>query len=86
MDVGVRELKAHLSEHLARVADGETVVVTDRGRPVARIVPFDTGGVVGRGIAEGWIEAPRRVGLDEVKRHKSTASAIEVLGDDRGDR
>ena len=33
------EIKARLSEYLARVRGGEEVVVTDRGRPVARIVP-----------------------------------------------
>jgi prevent-host-death family protein len=37
--VGVRELKAHLSAYLRRVKAGETVVITDRGMPLARIVP-----------------------------------------------
>jgi prevent-host-death family protein len=37
--VGVRELKAHLSAHLARVKSGQTIVVTERGRPVAKLVP-----------------------------------------------
>jgi prevent-host-death family protein len=36
---GVSELKAKLSEYLARVKAGEEVVVTERGRPVARLVP-----------------------------------------------
>ena len=40
MSVGVRELKAHLSQYLDRVRAGETVVVTDRGKPVARIEPI----------------------------------------------
>ena len=35
----VSELKARLSEYLGQVRSGEEVVVTDRGRPVARIVP-----------------------------------------------
>jgi prevent-host-death family protein len=35
----VSELKAGLSAYLARVKAGEEVVVTDRGTPVARIVP-----------------------------------------------
>lgn len=34
---GIAELKAKLSEYLAFVRDGEEVVVTDRGRPIARI-------------------------------------------------
>ena len=41
--VGIAELKASLSQYLARVKAGETVVVTDHGRPVARLVPMDEG-------------------------------------------
>lgn len=37
--VGVRELKANLSAFLRRVKAGSTIVITDRGRPVGRIVP-----------------------------------------------
>ncbi|MGV7228259.1 MAG: type II toxin-antitoxin system Phd/YefM family antitoxin [Nitrospirales bacterium] len=36
----VSELKATLSEQLARVKAGEEVVVTERGRPIAKIVPL----------------------------------------------
>lgn len=38
---GVAELKAHLSEYLARVKRGAELVVTERGVPVARLVPLD---------------------------------------------
>ncbi|MGI8926052.1 MAG: type II toxin-antitoxin system Phd/YefM family antitoxin [Tepidiformaceae bacterium] len=41
--VGVREFKAHLSEYLRRVKAGEVVVITDRGRPVGRLIPEATG-------------------------------------------
>lgn len=37
--VGVRELKSRLSEYLRRARDGEHVVVTDRGHPMAVISP-----------------------------------------------
>lgn len=37
--VGIRELKSRLSEYLRRVREGQTVVITDRGQPVGRIVP-----------------------------------------------
>jgi len=36
MNVGIRELKLHLSHYLALVRRGESIVVTDRGNPVAR--------------------------------------------------
>ncbi len=39
--IGVRELRQHASRYLARVAGGETLEVTDRGRPVARLVPVE---------------------------------------------
>jgi prevent-host-death family protein len=38
--IGVRELRQHASRYLARVMQGETLEVTDRGRPVARLVPL----------------------------------------------
>jgi prevent-host-death family protein len=40
----VAELKARLSEFLAAVKRGEDVIVTDRGKPVARITGLGTGG------------------------------------------
>lgn len=38
--VGIRELKEHASAIIRRVAAGESISITDRGRPVARIVPL----------------------------------------------
>jgi prevent-host-death family protein len=37
--VGIREVKNKLSEYLRIVAEGETVLVTDRGRVVAQLAP-----------------------------------------------
>ena len=37
MNVGIRELKRRLSEYITQVRQGETVIVTDRGKPVARL-------------------------------------------------
>ena len=53
--VGVRELKASLSRYLGRVRAGETIVVTDRGRPVARIVPVGIPEDLTRLMAEGRV-------------------------------
>ena len=38
--VGIRELKSRLSEYVDRARAGETLVITDRGRPVAEIRPL----------------------------------------------
>jgi prevent-host-death family protein len=40
MEVSVREIKNRLSEYLRRVQAGEEVVITSRGRPVARLAPL----------------------------------------------
>ncbi|MBI2838543.1 MAG: type II toxin-antitoxin system prevent-host-death family antitoxin [Acidobacteria bacterium] len=42
----VAELKASLSHYLAKVRAGEEVLVTDRGTPIARIVPVPRSGKV----------------------------------------
>lgn len=41
--IGVRELRQHASRYLARVKRGEVIEVTDRGKPIARLVPVATG-------------------------------------------
>lgn len=37
--IGIRELKSKLSECVRDVKHGDTIVVTEHGRPVARLVP-----------------------------------------------
>jgi len=39
--VGIRGLKRRLSHYIRRVKAGETVLITERGRPVGRIFPVD---------------------------------------------
>lgn len=47
-EVGAFKAKTHLSALLEAVAAGEEIVITRRGKPVARLVPIDT------------VDAPRR--------------------------
>ncbi len=39
--VGVRALKGRLSEYLRRAGEGERIVVTDRGEPLAALTPIE---------------------------------------------
>lgn len=41
--VGIKELKDHLSNYIQKVKEGETVIVTDRGKAVAFIAPIGQG-------------------------------------------
>ena len=61
-DVGVGELRQHLSVFLRRVAQGETLRVTDHGHPVALLSPIRTTGddVLDRLEAEGLLVRGRR--------------------------
>ena len=68
MEVGVRDLKASLSRYLGRVKGGETIVVTERGQPIARIVPLGIPEHIAGLMAQGRISwsgrpftPPRRV-------------------------
>ena len=56
LNVGVRELKARLSEYLRHVKAGRTIVITEHGKTVGRIVPAETS-------LEEKLEAMRRAGL-----------------------
>ncbi len=60
--VGVRELRQNLSVYVARVKAGESLEVTEHGRPVARLVPrtADALSPLQRLIAEGRAQAPTR--------------------------
>ncbi len=55
--VGVRELRQRASELLRRVEAGETIEVTDRGRPVALLTPVPDAGPLERLRAAGEVSA-----------------------------
>jgi prevent-host-death family protein len=54
--VGVRELRQRASDLLRLVEQGETVEITDRGRPVALLTPIPEGSPLERMRATGDIE------------------------------
>jgi prevent-host-death family protein len=60
MDVAISELRAHLSDWLARVREGEELVITDRGLPVARVTGIGTTPLLERLIEQGVIARPKR--------------------------
>jgi prevent-host-death family protein len=86
--VGVRELKSRLSAYLRRVRAGETVLITDRGQPVGRIVPVSQ-------PLEDRLEAMAQAGLilwnggkweamAPVARTRGERTVSELLVEDRG--
>ena len=63
--VGVKVLKNKLSEYVRLAASGETVLVTDRDKVVAELVPPRAGrspllsdALLADAVREGWLTAP----------------------------
>jgi prevent-host-death family protein len=88
MEIGIRELKAHLSEYVARVAAGEVFTVTDRGVPRAILAPVGGDGELERGLADGWVtrrstEPPGAAQPSDPD--PDTPRSEEILAADRGD-
>ncbi|MGH7553770.1 MAG: type II toxin-antitoxin system Phd/YefM family antitoxin [Longimicrobiales bacterium] len=71
--VSVAELKARLSEFLAAAKAGEDVVVTERGRPVARLT-----GLQGSLSSEARVEALLRAGLVRPPRGRLRPKFLEL--------
>jgi len=36
----ISKLKANLSEYLSKVRNGDEIIITDRGKPIAKVVPI----------------------------------------------
>jgi prevent-host-death family protein len=60
MDVGIRDLRSGFSRYVARVKKGEEIVVTEHGKPVAKLVPLNGESKRQRLIREGVLIPARR--------------------------
>ncbi len=91
--VAIADLKARLSEHLARAREGEEIIVTDRGTPVARLSPLR-----GEALREGREAELARTGLarspralldpaflDRPRPSDPTGRSLEIVLEDRAE-
>ena len=87
MDVGIRELKAKLSQYVDRAASGEVIRVTDRGVSRAVLMALPATDRVEQGIREGWIRPPLRAlgAAPNPVQPPPGPTTSEILDDDRGD-
>ena len=93
--VGLKVLREKLSEYVRRAARGETVLVTDRDRVVAEIVPPREGrsprvadALLVEAMRKGWISAPTMVAEGPPPRAPVAPleELLAELGRDREDR
>jgi prevent-host-death family protein len=76
VEVGVRELKNRLSHYLGRAQGGDEVIVTARGRPIARLAAIDASDDrLAMLIAEGVVRPPARR-----QRHRRPAERVRASG------
>ena len=93
--VGLKVLKNKLSEYVRLAQGGETILVTDRDRVVAELIPPQSGrspavadAVLVELIRKGWATAPARP-LTRPPRRASVLAFDELmreLDQDRADR
>lgn len=85
--VGTRELKNRLSQYIRRVKAGETVVITERGKPVGQIVPIQVDlasrlkALAEAGVVEWNGQALKRYRPKAVNRSKQLLSTL--IAEDR---
>jgi antitoxin (DNA-binding transcriptional repressor) of toxin-antitoxin stability system len=92
--VGLKVLKNRLSEYVRLAAGGETVLVTDRDRVVAELVPPGEGrslllsdAVLADAVRRGWITAPTLPpGIPPRAPVTSLRRLLRELADDRAER
>ncbi len=85
--VGIRELKSRLSEFVREVRTGRTLVVTEHGRPVARIIPNVTSlreRLESLTNAGGLLWSGRRLGRARpVARVRSRRTVADLVSENR---
>jgi prevent-host-death family protein len=86
MDVSISTFRAELSSWIERVHGGEEVVITDRGTPVARVLPVDTAPLLEQLTRDGVLGRPQRADRPAAvgaKRVRSTGSVADLVGEQR---
>jgi prevent-host-death family protein len=84
LEVGVRDLKNNLSRYLDRVSEGDEVVVTEHGRPVARLLGIDEPtDRLAELIATGLVRAPKTSTRRLPKPIKASGPVSDLVADQR---
>jgi prevent-host-death family protein len=84
--IGVRELQQHASAALRRVARGETIGVTERGRLVAVLTAPSAATGAAALVASGRVLPARRAAADLPAPVVAGPSIADVLDELRSDR
>lgn len=83
MEVGIRDLKNNLSRYLAEVSEGSEIVVTDRGRAVAKITSAGSERTIDRLIEQGIVTPASIQKRDAPKRRIRAKRPVSPLVDEQ---
>lgn len=85
LEVGVAELRRELKRWVERAQAGEEVVVTDRGRPVARLIGAGVPSALERLTDEGRVSRPthHRPSARGLRRIEAQGGASEYVTSER---
>ena len=82
-EVGVRDLHDRLSEHLDRVEEGTEIVVTRRGRPIARLCAVDGEASLDELVQRGLVTRPDTPRGSRRPRVKPRGSVSDLVAEQR---
>ena len=86
--VGIRELKAQLSEYIREIKKGNTVVITEHGLAVGRIIPASESseeriqGLIHSGFAD-WNGKKLKAGKPVAKIKPGSKMLAEIVSENR---
>ncbi len=83
IEVGVRELHDRLSEHLDRVEEGAEIVVTRRGRPIARLSAIDREDPLDELVRRGLVTRPAKPRIARRPRVEPRGSVSDLVSEQR---
>ncbi len=86
MDVAVTDLRAHLSQWLERAREGDELVITDRGVPVARLLGLTSTASLERLAADGVISRPAMIQRPKASgrpRPRPRRPVADIVGEQR---
>lgn len=79
----MRDLHDRLSEHLERVQEGSEIVVTRRGRPIARVSAIDADDPLDELVRQGLVTVPKVSRGPARPRVKATGAVSDLVADQR---
>lgn len=81
-EIGVRDLRDHLSRYLAEARQGRSLTITDHGKPVAKLIPTGPSSLE-RLIADGTVTPARAARSEPPPPIETTGTVSDLVAGQR---